>query len=128
MIKVFKVSGILLSLFFTIMLFIMLLRLGSGKGAFISVRVLWDYISSIDLKSSWIELSDKFMELVASFQNIDVVSETANEFEKFFAVIQNLGIAIFTFLKFPIDILIAVCKFIYSVLDTIASFFVVVLQ
>ena len=128
MIKVFKVSGILLSLFFTIMLFIMLLRLGSGKEAFISVRVLWDYISSIDLKSSWIELSDKFMELVASFQNIDVVSETANEFEKFFSVLQNLGVAIFTFLKFPVEVLIAICKFIYNILDMIASFFVIVLQ
>lgn len=126
--KAFKIGGVLLGLFFTIMLFIMLLRMNNDKPAFISIRVLWDYISSIDLSRAWTELSTKFMEVVASFKKISVVTETANEWQKFFEVVSNLGTAIYTFMKFPIDILIAFCNFIYDLLDMIRRFFIVVLQ
>lgn len=123
-----KVSGVLLGFFFTMMLFIMLLRLANQKDAFISIRVLWNYIESIDLSRAWNELQSTFMELVRSFEKIGIFNENATEWEKFFEVLSNLGTAIFQLLKFPIDILLAVLNFIYDILDMIRRFFIVVLQ
>lgn len=126
--KAFAISGALLGLFFTMMLFVMLLRIANEKDAFISIRVLWDYIASIDLSRAWNELYTKFMEVVASFKNIGAVSETANEWQKFFEVVSNFGVSIYNVLKFPLDIFLSICNFIYDLLDMVRRFFIVVLQ
>lgn len=126
--KALKIIGVLLSLFFTMMLFIFLVRMFNNKEPFVSVRVLWNAISQIDLLEPWTKLEITFQDLVGSFQKVSYLKENVSELEQFWNVLTNLGNAIWTFLKFPVEILLAIANFIYSILSAISNFFIVVLQ
>lgn len=128
MYKIFKILIPFLSVFTAFMLFCMLYRMANGKTPFISIRVLLKYISTIDMEKPLWEFINTFKRLYNSFVQVGYVPSSGDEWTKLFIVLSNFFTAIWNAMKFPLDLLLSILKFIYNIILYVNGFISAILN
>lgn len=106
-----------------IMLFLMLYRLANGKTPFVSVRVLLQALSTVDLNSSWTGMWEAIENAQTSITNTSVAFQQINSLTSFFNALGSFFTSFWNFLLIPFNLLVGVLKFITNIFASIYRVF-----